>query len=117
MTGRLRIAASGLCLSVFGRPVAGSLGSLSATIVPQSSAPQLAIRTVAAPPSVSQVPLGSAASDVESKPPSATAAIALRRSIIMVPSDAIVHLTMEPVGSAHAHAFLHRHSPSLRVHR
>src|SRR5215470_10812781 len=83
-TGRLRRLASALFLSVLGLPVAGSFGSLSATIVPQSSVPQLAIRTVAAPLSVSQLPLGSAASaganEVASK---AAASVPTRRIVVM----------------------------------
>src|SRR5262249_33795927 len=85
MSGRLRRFGSGLFLSVFGRPVAGSLGSFRAVIVPQSSLPQLAMRTVAALFSVSQVPLGSAASEPVSEPPSMIAAIALRRKVIVDP--------------------------------
>src|ERR1043166_3414494 len=73
--GRLRLLGSGLFTSVFGRPVAGSLGSLSATMVPHSSVPQLAMRTVALPPSVDQVPVGSAANVADGKAPSMTAAI------------------------------------------
>src|SRR5262249_10436244 len=89
ISGRLRRFGSGLFLSVFGRPVAGAFGAFRAVIVPQSSLPQLAMRTVAAPFSVSQVPLGSAASELVSELvselPSMIAAIAARRKVIVDP--------------------------------
>src|ERR1700719_1533983 len=60
-SGRLCFAASALFLSVFGRPVAGSFGSLSQTSAPHSAPPQLVMRTWLSLSAVYQVPSGSAA--------------------------------------------------------
>src|SRR5271154_139551 len=61
MSGRLCLLASALFLSVFGRPVDGSFGSLSPTSVPHSAPPQLVMRTWLSLSAVYQVPSGSAA--------------------------------------------------------
>src|SRR5215475_10007639 len=61
MSGRLCLLASALFLSVFGRPVAGSFGSLSQTSEPHSAPPQLVILTWLSLSAVYQVPIGSAA--------------------------------------------------------
>src|SRR5580692_10795262 len=60
-SGRLCLLASALFLSVFGRPVAGSFGSLSQTSAPHSAPPQLVMRTWLSLSAVYQVPSGSAA--------------------------------------------------------
>src|ERR1700726_2795001 len=60
-SGRLCLLASALLLSVFGRPVAGSIGSLSPTSEPHSAPPQLVMRTWLSLSAVYQVPSGSAA--------------------------------------------------------
>src|SRR6266851_1011942 len=60
-SGRLCLVASALFLSVFGRPVAGSFGSLSQTSAPHSAPPQLVMRTWLSFSAVYQVPSGSAA--------------------------------------------------------
>src|SRR5580704_636259 len=60
-SGRFCLLASALFLSVFGRPVAGSFGSLSQTSAPHSAPPQLVIRTWLSLSAVYQVPSGSAA--------------------------------------------------------
>src|SRR5580700_1027523 len=59
--GRFCLLASVLLLSVFGRPVAGSFGSLSQTSEPHSAPPQLVMRTWLSLSAVYQVPSGSAA--------------------------------------------------------
>src|SRR5947209_17065212 len=59
--GRLRLLGSTLFLSTLGRRVSGSFGSLSEMMVAHNAPPQSAMRTVALPPSVSQLPVGSAA--------------------------------------------------------
>src|SRR5712675_2151978 len=83
--GRLRKLASALFLSVLGLPVS-SLASLSEMMVPHRAGPQAAMRTVALPSSVCQVPVGSAARLVPSDTPSRAAAIvAVRRNFIGVP--------------------------------
>jgi hypothetical protein len=60
-SGRLRLAASGLLLSVLGLPVAGSTGSVSETMWPHRAPPQLAMAILALPSSVIQLPRGSPA--------------------------------------------------------
>src|SRR5580658_1677759 len=60
-SGRLCLLASALLLSVFGRPVAGSIGSLSQTSEPHSAPPQLVMCTWLSLSAVYQVPSGSAA--------------------------------------------------------
>src|SRR5580692_617170 len=60
-SGRFCLLASALFLSVFGRPVAGSFGSLSQTSEPHSAPPQLVMRTWLSLSAVYQVPSGSAA--------------------------------------------------------
>src|SRR6202035_5845439 len=60
-SGRFCLLASALLLSVFGRPVAGSIGSLSQTSAPHSAPPQLVMRTWLSLSAVYQVPSGSAA--------------------------------------------------------
>src|SRR6202795_3320039 len=59
-SGRLRLLASALLLSVFGRPVAGSIGSLSQTSEPHSAPPQLVMRTWLSLSAVYEVRSGSA---------------------------------------------------------
>src|SRR5580692_10491129 len=61
ISGRLCLVASALFLSVFGRPVAGSFGSLSQIRAPHSAPPQLVMRTWLSLSAVYQVPSGSAA--------------------------------------------------------
>src|SRR5262245_9295147 len=82
--GLLRKLAFGLFLSVSGRPVLGSLGSLSAAIVPHKAPPQLAMRIVALPPSLSQEPLGSAAAAAMQLPKIPAATAPARRTMNIV---------------------------------
>src|ERR1700743_1679096 len=60
-SGRLCLLASALFLSVFGRPVDGSFGSLSQTSDPHSAPPQLVMRVWLSLRAVYQLPSGSAA--------------------------------------------------------
>src|SRR5580704_9484215 len=60
-SGRVCLLASALFLSVFGRPVAGSFGSLSPTSTPHSASPHLVMRTWLSLSAVYQVPSGSEA--------------------------------------------------------
>src|SRR3954464_2564549 len=60
--GRLRLAESELFLSVFGFPVSGSFGFFNQMIVPHRAPPDFAIFMRQVQPSVSHVPVGSAAS-------------------------------------------------------
>src|ERR1700686_1650435 len=60
-SGRLCLLASALLLSDFGRPVAGSIGSLSQTSEPHSAPPQLVMRTWLSLSAVYQVPSGASA--------------------------------------------------------
>src|SRR5437588_8229686 len=89
ISGRFCLAASALFLSVLAWPVAGSIGSLRPTMVPHSAPPQSATRTRDLPPSVSQVPVGSAASAPDAhatSPSAATAQPAIRMIVIVDPS-------------------------------
>src|SRR5688572_13609794 len=83
ISGRLRLAASELFLSVFGLPVSGSFGSFSHMMVPHSAPPQSATRMREVPVWVSQVPVGSAAS-AASEPTSASNAAAARYCAILM---------------------------------
>src|SRR5258708_3308237 len=86
MIGRLRKPASALFLSVLALPVSGSLASLSEMMVPHNAGPHGAMRTVALPSSVCQVPVGSAARLAPSDTPSRAAAIvAVRMNFIGLP--------------------------------
>src|ERR1700681_2462171 len=60
-SGRVCLLVSALFLSVFGRAVAGSFGSLSQTREPHSAPPQLVMRTWLSLSAVYQLPSGSAA--------------------------------------------------------
>src|SRR3981081_3565809 len=59
MIGRFAKAGLGFLSSTIGSPVAGLMGSLNHTTTPQIAPPHLLTRTLASPPCVSQIPLGS----------------------------------------------------------
>src|SRR5262245_52566992 len=81
MIGRVRLAASTLFLSVFGLPVSGSFGSLSQMMLPHRAPPQSLTLTRDLPPSVSQVPIGSA--DAASLKLNTASAMAAARRMVM----------------------------------
>src|SRR6516164_9158745 len=92
-SGLLCLLASALFLSIFGRPVAGSFGSLSQTRFPHNAPPQLTIRTWLSLSPVNHVPSASAACAGATAMPTKTAA-ARRAPPAVVGRIVMNHLTL-----------------------